>query len=126
MLSEYEALKSDTGAQETLINGVITLYASQEKNDSPDMFLQMKCIDYMKNFYQDYQFRTQKYAHLLGRISPICKELILKYLSREQNKEQNYQVINEILELFRYIVSWYAGYSGENSDAVRKELFELM
>ena len=58
LLSEYEALKNDTTAQETLINGVITLYASQEKNESPDMFLQMKCIDYMKNFYQDYQFRT--------------------------------------------------------------------
>ena len=83
LLSEFEALKNDTAAQETLINGVIALYASQEKIQSPDMFLQMKCIDYMKNFYHDYQFRVNKYAHLLPRILPICKDLILKYLTRE-------------------------------------------
>jgi len=30
-LSEFEALKNDTAAQEALINGVIALYGAQEK-----------------------------------------------------------------------------------------------
>ena len=81
------------------------------------MYLQMKCIDYLKNFFNDYQFKVHKYAHLLSKILPICKDLVLKYLARESNKEQNYQVINEILELFRFIVQWYASYTGSTNNS---------
>jgi len=60
-LSDFETLKNDTVAQETLINGVITLYVSSES----DMYLQMSCMEYLKNFYNDHQFKVAKYSHLL-------------------------------------------------------------
>ena len=41
--------------------------------------------------------------------------MILKYAD-STNQEQNFQVINEVLELYRFIVEKYAGYNaiGEN------------
>ena len=38
-LSDFDALHEDPVAQETLVNGVINLYLSQEQNQSLDMFL---------------------------------------------------------------------------------------
>ena len=38
-LSDFDALQEDPVAQETLVNGVINLYLSQEQNQSLDMFL---------------------------------------------------------------------------------------
>jgi len=38
-LSDFDALQKDAVAQETLINGVINLYVSQEQSQSLDMFL---------------------------------------------------------------------------------------
>ena len=89
---------------------MINVYISQEQQT--DMFLQMVCIDYLKNFYNDHMFKTIKYAHLLTKVLPICNQMVLKYTSKENSNVQNsYQVINEILELYRYIVEKYAGFN---------------
>jgi hypothetical protein len=66
-LSDFDVLRNDTNAQEQLIGGVINLYTT-----STDMYLQMSCLDYLKNFYNDHDFKVNKYAHLLGKVLPIC------------------------------------------------------
>ena len=75
----------------------------------------MTCVDYLKNFYNDHMFKVAKYAHLLAKVLPMCNKMILKYAD-STNQEQNFQVINEVLELYRFIVEKYAGYNtiGEN------------
>jgi hypothetical protein len=40
----------------------------------------------------------------------MCNKMILKYAD-SANQEQNFQVINEILELYRFIVEKYAGFN---------------
>ena len=44
------------GAQETLINGVVKLYLSEE--NSQDTCIQLHCVEYMKNFYNDHAFKA--------------------------------------------------------------------
>ena len=73
------------------------------------MYLQMVCMDYLKNFYNDHEFKTNKYSHLLQKVLPICNQMILKYSSAVS--DANYQVVNEILELYRFIVEKYAGFN---------------
>lgn len=82
-LSDFQALQENPAAQESLINGVINVYISQEQQT--DMFLQMVCIDYLKNFYNDHMFKTIKYAHLLTKVLPICNQMVLKYTSKEKS-----------------------------------------
>jgi hypothetical protein len=64
-------------------------------------------MDYFKNFYNDHNFKTIKYAHILPKMLEICNQMILKY-SRVEGA--NYEVVNEILELYRFIVEKYAGF----------------
>ena len=80
----------------------------------------MCCLEYLKNFYNDYEFQSVKYAHLLPKVLPICNQLMIKYSTADpklagpdQSKVMymNYLVINEILELYRLIVEKYASYN---------------
>jgi hypothetical protein len=95
-----------------LLNGVINVYVAQE-NQSVDLYLQMCCMDYLKNFYNDSNFKINKYAHLLPKVLEICNQMVLKY---SQVNIGDIEVINEILELYRLVVEKYAGYnqSGAN------------
>jgi ubiquinone biosynthesis protein UbiJ len=90
-----------------LLNGVINVYISQDT--AVDLYLQMCCMEYLKNFYNDADFKINKYAHLLPKVLEICNSMIQKYAAVQGNIE----VINEILELYRLIVEKYAGYQGE-------------
>lgn len=80
----------------------------------------MCCLEYLKNFYNDHEFKATKYAHLLPKVLPICNQLIIKYAAEGQAQPgtagpgttyENYLVINEVLELYRLIVEKYAGYN---------------
>lgn len=42
----------------------------------------MACMDYLKNFYNDHEFKIVKYAHLLTKVLPICNQMILKYFQK--------------------------------------------
>jgi hypothetical protein len=53
--------------QEDFIRGVMTIFASGE-GENKDMCLKMACVDYMTNFYNDANFRTEAYAHFLGDV----------------------------------------------------------
>ena len=67
----------------------------------------MCCMEYFKNFYNDHNFKTNKYAHILPKMLEICNQMIMKY-SRVQ--ESNFEIVNEILELYRFVVEKYAGF----------------
>lgn len=67
----------------------------------------MCCMEYFKNFYNDHNFKINKYAHILPKMLEICNQMILKY-SRVQ--ESNFEIVNEILELYRFVVEKYAGF----------------
>ena len=80
----------------------------------------MCCLEYLKNFYNDYDFKAAKYAHLLPKVLPICNQLIVKYAAEapaqvstggQSTSYVSYLVINEVLELYRLIVEKYAGYN---------------
>jgi hypothetical protein len=43
-----------------------------------DMYTLLQCIDYFKNFYNEYDFKTIKYAHFLPNVLQICNKMILK------------------------------------------------
>jgi hypothetical protein len=53
-LSHYKVLQNDTNTQETLIKGVIKIFLQQESEKGGDVHLQMCCIEYFKNFYNDH------------------------------------------------------------------------
>lgn len=80
----------------------------------------MCCLEYLKNFYNDHDFKATTYAHLLPKVLSICNKLIVRYAAEapgEAGPAQqtasyvSYLVVNEVLELYRLIVEKYAGYN---------------
>jgi hypothetical protein len=62
----------------------------------------MACVDYMTNFYNDQYFKTDLYAHFLGDVIAMCNQMILSTYTK------NTEILNEILELYRFIVEKYS------------------
>jgi hypothetical protein len=59
-------------------------------------------VEYMKNFYNQQNFRVDAYAHFLGDVLTMCNDMIMRTYTK------NTEVLNEILELYRFIVEKYA------------------
>ena len=64
----------------------------------------MACIDYMRNFYNQSEFRVEAYAHFLGDVLGMCNRMIQNSYQRSNNAE----ILNEVLELYRFVVEKYA------------------
>lgn len=64
----------------------------------------MACIDYMRNFYNQENFRVDAYAHFLGDVLSMCNIMIERSYTRNNNTE----IMNEVLELYRFVVEKYA------------------
>mmetsp|Transcript_12103 Transcript_12103/g.15451 ORF Transcript_12103/g.15451 Transcript_12103/m.15451 type:complete len:144 (+) Transcript_12103:340-771(+) len=62
----------------------------------------MGCIEYIKNFFNDYKFKVNTYAHLVPSVVQMGSSMLQKCVS-------NSEAINEILDLYRFIVDKYAG-----------------
>jgi hypothetical protein len=69
------------------------------------LWYRMACIDYMTNFYNDANFRTDGYAHFLGDVIQMCNHMI------KETYTQNTEILNDILELYRFIVEKYASHA---------------
>jgi len=100
VLSDFDDFQKDTTLQTNLIQGVFRTFASEEA-DNADLCLKMACIDYMKNFYNDYQFKVTTYAPMLPQVIQMSSAMLLK-------SQSNTDVVNEILDLYRFIVDKYA------------------
>lgn len=56
----------------------------------------------MRNFYNDANFKVDSYGHFLGDVIQMCNQMIL------QTYTKNIEILNEILELYRFIAEKYA------------------
>ena len=64
----------------------------------------MTCAEYMKNFYNDHSFKVNAYAHLLPPVLEMGSHMLSKCAG-------NMEAVNEILDLFRFVVDKYAAVS---------------
>ena len=87
--------------QSNLIQGVQKIFASDE-NDNADLCLKMGCVEYMRNFFNDHSFKVNAYQHMVPSVVDMGSKMLTKC-------SHNPEAINEILELYRYIVDKYAG-----------------
>lgn len=58
----------------------------------------------MKNFYNDASFKVNTYAHLLPPVLEMANIMLAKC-------QQNMEAVNEILDLFRFVIDKYAAVS---------------
>jgi hypothetical protein len=65
----------------------------------------MACVDYMTNFYNDANFRVEAYQHFLGDVISMCNLMI------RETYTKNTEILNEILQLYRFIVEKYASHA---------------
>ena len=108
-LSDFGSMQNNTQAQETLVNGITDFYTRLECGDSSCVLLQLKCIEYLRNFYNNTSFKVNQYAHLLAKVIPISNQMIMKFVNSPN--EQCFLVVNEVLELYRFIVEKYAAFN---------------
>ena len=66
----------------------------------------------MRNFYNDVNFRTEAYAHFLGDVIQMCNQMI------RETYTKNTEILNEILELYRFIVEKYASHAGQQEHII--------
>ena len=100
-LSDFDALEDNLQAKESLAQGVLRIFASEE-HDNADLCLKMCCIEYMRNFFNDHNFRVNSFAHIVPEVVKMGSTMMSKCV-------QNSEAINEILDLFRFIVDKYSG-----------------
>lgn len=74
---------------------------SSEQSDNSDLCLKMCCIEYMRNFFNDHNFRVNAFASLVPPVVKMGSNMLTKCVA-------NSEAINEILDLFRFIVDKYA------------------
>ena len=70
----------------------------------------MGCLSYFSNFFNDHTFRVTPFAGLVTPVLRICNELILKAMAAEAELTQKLIVVNETLEVYRFIVERYAAF----------------
>ena len=66
--------------------------------------MKMTCAEYMKNFYNDHAFKVQAYVHLLPPVLEMGNYMLAKCSG-------NMEAVNEILDLFRFVIDKYAAMS---------------
>lgn len=74
---------------------------SSDQNDNSDLCLKMCCIEYMRNFFNDHAFKVNAFASLVPPVVKMGSNMLTKCAA-------NSEAINEILDLFRFIVDKYA------------------
>ena len=99
-LSDFQELQDNTDAQKNLAQGVLRVFASDD-NDNADLCLKMSCIEYMRNFFNDHQFRVNTYAHIVPDVVRMGSTML-------QRCSDNSKAVNQILDLYRFIVDKYA------------------
>ena len=76
------------------------IFASDEA-DNADLCLKMGCIEYMRNFFNDHMFRVNTYSHLVPAVVKMGSTMMQKCVA-------NSEAINEILDMYRFVVDKYA------------------
>lgn len=100
-LSDFQSIQDDAGLLERIALGVLKIFSSEENQD---LCLKMTCAEWMKNFYNDASFKVQTYTHLLPPVLEMASNMLSKC-------QQNMEAVNEILDLFRFVIDKYAAMS---------------
>lgn len=79
---------------------MLRVFASEEQ-DNADLCLKCGCIEFMHNFFNDNKLDVQAYAHLVPDVVRMGKTML-------QKCAENSEAVNEILDLYRFIVEKYA------------------
>lgn len=80
--------------------------------DGANILLSMGCLGYFANFFNDHRFRLTPFAGLVAPVLRICNGLILQAMAAEAELTQKLIVVNETLEVYRFIVERYAAFQG--------------
>ena len=73
-----------------------------DENDNADLCLKMGCVEYMRNFFNDHKFKVNTYQHMVPSVVDMGSKMLSKC-------GHNSEAVNEILDLYRFIVDKYAG-----------------
>lgn len=71
----------------------------------------MSCLFYFSNFFNDHTFKVAQFAPLVAPVLRICNRLVLLASQSGEELTQQLIVINETLEVYRFIVERYAAYN---------------
>eukprot|EP00347_Sterkiella_histriomuscorum_P023381 403334851 len=112
LVSDFDQVQKEQKLQEEFIREIMGIFASQQ-GDNNDLCLKMACVEYMKNFYNQTVFRVDAYAHFLGDVIAMCNSMI------QSTYTKNTEILNEILELYRFIVEKYASHASQQKHIVQ-------
>ena len=83
----------------------------------------MCCVEYLRNFFNDANFRVNTYAHLVPQVVQMASMMLTKCTA-------NSEAINEILDLFRFMVDKFAcmtlAMPGSNGQTVNDFLIQVL
>ena len=96
--------------QENLLSGLISIFKSEE-GENADLCLKMTCVDYLVNFFNDHNFKVQTYAHTVPAIVFQSGQLLRKLLLMHRAN-----MVNEVLQLYRFIVDKYSALNIQMED----------
>jgi hypothetical protein len=88
--------------QDNLIKRLLLIFSSED-GDNADLCLKMSCLDYIKNFFCDYQFKVDTYAHIVAPVVAQSSNMMRRLL-----KMGKPSIVNEVLQLYRFIVDKYS------------------
>jgi len=71
--------------------------------ENNDLCLKMSCVEYLKNFYNDHDFKVAEYSHVLPSVVFVSSKMLRSMFAINQC-----EIVNEVLELFRFIVDKYS------------------
>jgi len=63
----------------------------------------MSCVEYLKNFYNDHEFKVAEYSPVLPSVVFVSSKMLRSMFAINQC-----EIVNEVLELFRFIVDKYS------------------
>lgn len=69
-------------------------------------------MDYMRNFFNQVNFKTEQYACFLPEVIAMCNSMIFETYTK------NTEILNEILELYRFLVEKYASHAHQHTQII--------
>ena len=85
-----------------LLQGVMRLIGVNSGEDN-DACLKFTCLEYIKNFYNDHEFKIDTYQPLLPGVIKVASDMLF-----DTQQKLNVEATNEVLELFNFVVDKYA------------------
>lgn len=109
-LSDFNQLKEQPQLQDSLIRRLLVIF-NADSGDSADLCLKMSCVDYMINFFNDYEFQTETYASVVPDV--VYQSAVMMRRLMASGKPS---IVTEVMQLYRFIVDKYSTLECKMSD----------